>query len=558
MPYYYLEITRGTEAGRRYALMDGAVSIGRSSSNTVAFHSSEKSVSGHHAIIYKTSSRIMIQDLQSTNGTYVNEEKVSEKDLKSGDIMGFGFMGPRVKLVESEQQLPVDTAPSLVRESENRGGTASRTADDHNALKTRPGTLSGRMTIPDIPSFSEDIPPTEKVGCVPSMTMELEQRIVEKRAGADDMRKLLKNGKRVARIVERGNIGETQAGLIVGAYQANKKIRKNSYLVLAGVVIVALSLIIFFAGRAMQYKGMLNKGQALETRLDQYDRLIAEAKADPEGNKERLAELIEELEKAGMELAEVKSELREGDAQTFYDDPVEKKIAGILSRLGEKNYHVPAEMVERVRYHIKTYSGPLKPTIGRYMKRREIYYPMIRSVFTEQKLPLELSYVAMLESGYNPNALSHVGARGMWQFMPATGRRYGLRVDDIGDDRVEPEKATRAAAEYFKDLVGIFGGQSSLMLAMAAYNAGEGRIQGALRKIDDPMRNRDFWYIYRMGYLAEETNEYIPRIFALMIISENRSEYGFTQVDSYAESPEALVAENDFVEFSLGGKYGGE
>jgi hypothetical protein len=403
-----------------------------------------------------------------------------------------------------------------------------------------------------------EIPQNGQAGIASSRTMELEQRIVEKRASAGDMHLLLKDGRRVAKIVGRGNLGQTQAGLILGAYHASKKMRLKGYFVLAGVIIIALAFIVYFAGRAWQYRHLLDRGQSLELQLDQYDRLIAEARADPEANSERLSRLIDNLERAGMELASVKVNLKEDDAKTLYSDPVEGKIAEILLRFGETSYHVPAEMVERVKYHIEMYSGSLKPSIVRYIKRREKYYPMIKSVLSSNNLPQELSCVAMLESGFNPNALSHVGARGMWQFMPATGRRYGLRVDDQFDERVEPDKATQAAAEYFKDLIGIFGGKSSLMLAMAAYNAGEGRVQGALRKIEDPLRNRDFWYIYRMGYLAEETNEYIPRVFALLIISENPSAYGFEGVDAYAAAPESLEAENDFVEFSLEADYSDE
>jgi membrane-bound lytic murein transglycosylase D len=207
-------------------------------------------------------------------------------------------------------------------------------------------------------------------------------------------------------------------------------------------------------------------------------------------------------------------------------------------------------MVERVRYHLDIYSGRLKPAIARYIARKEKYKPMILKILRENNLPPELMYVSMLESGFNPRALSHAGARGLWQFMPRTGRNYGLRVDDQVDERLEPEKATRAAAEYFKDLIAIFGGRRSVMLAMAAYNAGEGRVMGALRKIDNPLQDRDFWYIYRMGFLAEETNEYIPRIIALMIIDENPEGWGFGE-----QKPEGeLERETDFIEVDVGGK----
>ena len=83
---------------------------------------------------------------------------------------------------------------------------------------------------------------------------------------------------------------------------------------------------------------------------------------------------------------------------------------------------------------------------------------------------------------------------------------------------------------------------------MAAYNAGEGRILNALRKIEDPMRNRDFWYIYRMGYLAEETNEYIPRLIALMIISEHPQQYGFSPAPAGLSDSGNLESADDFVE----------
>jgi membrane-bound lytic murein transglycosylase D len=179
------------------------------------------------------------------------------------------------------------------------------------------------------------------------------------------------------------------------------------------------------------------------------------------------------------------------------------------------------------------------------LQRKELYFPMINKIFREKNVPAELAYVSMLESGFNPKALSHAGARGLWQFMPHTGRRYGLIVDENLDERIIPEKATYAAAEYFKDLISIFGGRSSLMLAIAAYNAGEGRIMGALRKIDDPMRNRDFWYIYRMGHLAEETNEYIPRVLALMIIDEHPQHYGFST--GMPIDAAALESETDFI-----------
>jgi membrane-bound lytic murein transglycosylase D len=247
------------------------------------------------------------------------------------------------------------------------------------------------------------------------------------------------------------------------------------------------------------------------------------------------------------ELYSVKSHLDRGDIGKFYADPLERTIDEILGRFGETDYHIPPQMTARVKYHIGVFTSGLKPVIARYIARRQQYFPMITRIFKEKNLPVDLAYVSMLESGFNPKALSPAGARGLWQFMAPTGKRYGLRIDGKVDERTDPEKATYAAAQYFKELIGIFGSKSSVMLAMAAYNAGEGRVMGALRKIDDPMRDRDFWYIYRMGYLAEETNEYIPRVLALIIVSEHPAAYGIPEIKVHAVPAAADTSdESDF------------
>jgi pSer/pThr/pTyr-binding forkhead associated (FHA) protein len=551
MSNYYLEVIRGVETGRRYLLADGATSVGRSSQNTLAFHTAEKSVSGHHAIIYKSEDRISLQDLESTNGTFVNEERTAERELAVNDVVGFGKAGPRLRLIASDKELPLDAGKERMISADS---TSIRTVeDDLRAFGNRPAPES---------TSNEDMELVTKVRLkmpkdgetAPSSTMEMEKKIIENRLGENDMQKLLRDGGRVGRIIERGNIGASEASMLRTAHGAHKRSSKRWLVVLGCVVAVSAVAVSFFAIRAYQYKALLSRGLTLRATLDSYETQIAEANKDPDANKRRLDSLIGELDNAKKQLASVKQDVRQTDYGRFYSDPLEKTIDEVLMRFGETDYHIPREMVDRVKYHISVYSGPLHATIAKYISRRERYMPMVRRVFRANNLPEDLVYVSMLESGFNPRALSSVGARGMWQFMPETGRRYGLRVDANTDERCEPEKATLAAAKYFKELIGIFGGKSSVMLAMAAYNAGEGRVVGALRKIDNPMRNRDFWYIYRMGYLAEETNEYIPRMMALLIISEHTAQYGFSQVP--AEPSGQADAENDFIPLDNIGKSG--
>jgi hypothetical protein len=543
MSFYYLEVIHGIEKGRRYLLTDGAVSIGRSSQNTLALNPSEKSVSGHHAIIYKSLDRLTLQDLESTNGTYCNEEKINERELAPGDILGFGKAGPRLRLLVSDSELSSSASSVKIASGDS---TSMRTVEDdvRRLSSAKPTEATGKEDLEVITQVRLKMPsrnPFEPS----SQTMEMEKKILENKLGASDMHMLMKDGKRLEKIIDRGNIDQGQASMLRSVHTAHKKSNKQWIVILACVVAVSIVTISFFAIRTFQYKALLSKGLTLKAKMDSYEEQISAANKDPDANKRKLDSLIAELDKAKSQLSSVKTNVHSNDFGKFYSDPLEKTIDEVLMRFGETNYHIPAEMVARVKYHISVYSGSLKPTIARYIGRKEKYFPMIRNVFRKANLPEDLAYVSMLESGFNPRALSPVGARGLWQFMPATGRRYHLRVDDKVDERCEPEKATYAAAEYFKELIGIFGGQSSLMLCMAAYNAGEGRVMGALRKIDNPMRNRDFWYIYRMGYLAEETNEYIPRVIALLIISEHPAQYRFNAIP--VAPSEQFDSEKDFI-----------
>ena len=551
MPYFYLEVIRGVERGRRYPLTDGAISIGRSSSNAISLHSAEKNASGHHAIIYKSSDKMLIQDMQSTNGTYVNEEKIQEKDLVPDDVIGFGQKGPRLKYVVSEQELSTTAVSDGVPDV----GTGARTlGSDGPSLAKKPPTSSTVNATKTAAAFhSEKKPPPKDdpfAEQAASVTMDMENKLVKGKIEADDMHSLMKNKKRLEKILDRGKLSEEQSSLLASAYGAGKKTRKQWVIIVSSIVCVSLVVIVFLTVRMLQYKKMLDKGLTLEDKLDNYEQEIFKANLNPEANKSELARLIKELEETKKQLASVKENLREDDVGKFYTDETERHIADIMTRFGERDYHIPPTMVERVKHHIDVYSKRLHRTIGRYIKRKDKYFPMIREIFTDKKLPIELAYISMLESGFNPKALSHAGARGLWQFMPATGRRYGLTVNNSLDERCDPKKATYAAAEYFKDLIAEFGGRSSIMLAMAAYNAGEGRVRGALRKIDDPMHDRDFWYIYRMGWLAEETNEYIPRMLALMIIDENPAKYGFEGTGKAVPAVED-EQEKDFIELDF-------
>ncbi len=202
---------------------------------------------------------------------------------------------------------------------------------------------------------------------------------------------------------------------------------------------------------------------------------------------------------------------------------IEREVLRILRRFGAVTPRAAylEVFVDEVQRYVDFYRGNHREFFERSFERKHKYWPTIEAVFGPRNIPIELGYMALVESGFNPRARSRAGARGLWQFIPATGKRYGLRrVDDFYDVRM----ATEAASEYLLDLIGIFGSPSFLM-ATAAYNAGEGRIQRCLRDLEDPFEKRNFWEI--RDCLARETREYVPRIMAAAVIATDPRRFGF-------------------------------
>ena len=205
---------------------------------------------------------------------------------------------------------------------------------------------------------------------------------------------------------------------------------------------------------------------------------------------------------------------------------IEMEIRRIMENLGE-NPPKPEDMkifVDEVEYFMQYFRTNRRDWFERSYQRMLKYRNTVEKIFAEKRLPSELAYLAFVESGYLYRATSRSKARGIWQFMSRTGRSYGLKIGRHIDDRLDPVKSTEAAREYLLDLISIFGSRSFL-LAMASYNAGEGRVQRCLRQLDDPFENRSFWKI--RDSLKKETQEYIPRIIAAAILCENHQRFGF-------------------------------
>lgn len=250
---------------------------------------------------------------------------------------------------------------------------------------------------------------------------------------------------------------------------------------------------------------------------------------------DKIVEGIHNLEMAAIKVgdgfSEQKSEpapIDEANAVTFPVDPTIKARAE--AEVKKTSSDLPLVMNDYVAGYINFFTSRGRNSLVQSWQRSGRYKEMIRRTLKEEGVPQDLMYLAQAESGFHPLALSRVGARGMWQFMHYTAPGYGLQHNWWVDDRQDPEKATRAAARYLKDLFNQFG---DWYLAMAAYNSGAGNVQRAVQRTG----YADFWELYKRNVLPQETKNYVPIIVAMTIIAKNPSQYGLTAEEM--EPPQA-------------------
>lgn len=173
-----------------------------------------------------------------------------------------------------------------------------------------------------------------------------------------------------------------------------------------------------------------------------------------------------------------------------------------VERLSRISSIIKLRFNSTIRNHIHVYTVKKRELFSAILGLKDYYFPMIEDIFDSYGIPVELKYMAIIESALNPNAVSRAGATGLWQFMYSTGRSYGLTINSIVDERRDPVKATHAAARYMKDLYSIYG---DWVLVIAAYNCGPGNVNKAIRRSGN---KKDYWDIYYR--LPRETRGYIP------------------------------------------------
>jgi soluble lytic murein transglycosylase-like protein len=501
-----LKIVSGSRRGSTVSFGHEPVHIGRSANAELRFAGAEDgTVSTHHAQIVFERGMYVLIDTGSTNGTLINGRKITAKQaLKSGDRVRFGFPGG------PEAEVEIDAAESTA-------------ASGRTVPITVAGARPESQPVYDAQQDAEHMARALKVGARDSSTArvadEAAREVAERRAKAGGQRS-----------------GDTVVILAQAMNRATETVRHRTarkwVKVVAGVGGAALLVIAVLGGVVFFQQREIDRLVSAKTSIDRQieslqERMQAETDtASLAAMEDNLVALTGSAQTTLRELQR-KDEARAAQLSAGGDE-LDREIRKILVKFNASTYAVPPIFRERLQFHIDELAkaGNRKFMYG----RKQRYWPMILKEFSALGLPEEMAFIAWVESGFDPNAQSGAGALGLWQMTTSTAQSLGLTVNGGVDERLEPDKQTKAAAKYLARLLSEFG-EDSFMLALASYNRGENGVRRALSHVArEPggfrKDKRDFWHLYRLKLLPDETREYVPRVLAAAIVAGNAQKYG--------------------------------
>jgi soluble lytic murein transglycosylase-like protein/pSer/pThr/pTyr-binding forkhead associated (FHA) protein len=453
----------GLLAGTRHPLRNEISRVGRSSDNDIII-SEAAMVSSRHLEIRKEGDSYRLVDLNSTNGTYLNGQRATEAVLEPGCAIRLGADGPEFTFV-MDDEVPQDLNETLV-----------------------------------VPAAAE-LP--HKEAADPG------------KAHQD----LLSDAVARARTARR--MGAGNATVIIMREMLDAALHRTGRKFKAIIAGLVCALVATSAYGFWRIQGLKGEKRQIDGQIAQIEAMLARAK----GNE--ADQLIDELNEKSGEAAALQNTLLYRVGSFEREEFIEREIKALLKEFGAETYSVPPEFHDEVKRFIEQYQGPDRPHMERALGEARKNMDTMRQIFEQSNLPPDLAYIVLVESALSGDSESSAGAVGLWQFTPATARAYGLKVTDDVDERLNAAKSTRAACQYIRDLILDFGSGSSVMLALAAYNLGPAKVKTAVRHVDDPIKQRNYWYLYRVRAIPPETREYVPKVIAAMIIARHPERFGF-------------------------------
>lgn len=459
----------GATAGIKYELGGGPTSVGRGPQNDLVIQGPDvASVSLQHLEIRREGSGFRLRDLDSTNGTYLNGERITEVDLSATATIRLGSQGPELTFTTEE-----------------------------------PAAAEFDKTMA-IPEGILPLPGPEPVA--PSGTYEgmLSEAVTRAR------RARLKGwGDQTLSIMR-----ET---LQLALRHTHRRLHWTIGILTAGLIGVA-------GGAVWKIVTLDREKHTIDQRIHQVELQLQQTAGKPVES-DRLISVLDDYQGRAQQLE--RNPLYRFDLHDK-EDFLTREIRTLMAEFGAEVYSVPAEFTERAGHYIELYQGADRPLVAHVLNGSKGQLKIMREILQEERLPVDLAYIPLVESALASDNLSPAGALGPWQLTSATARAFGLRVDKQVDERTNLAKSTRASCRFLRELILDFGSGSSVMLALAAYNLGPTKVkQAVMNTVRDPIKQRDFWYLYRVNALPKETREYVPKVVAAMIVGRNPRHFGF-------------------------------
>jgi len=503
----HLKFVSGSLSGTTVSHGREPMRIGRSARAELRFSGAQDTfVSTYHAQIVFERGGYHLVDMGSTNGTLVNGRRITKQALRSGDRVRFGEPGGPEAEIEIDDGPPATEADPATQDT----------------LTLAPGLASPAY---DAQRDAERMARAMKAGAADTgahrAADEAAREVAQRRAQLGGQ----SSGDTVM-ILGRAMNRATEAA----ASRANSRWGKAMTLV-GGVALLAIGLlaaVVFFQQRE------IDRLVDAKTTIDRQIQTLQE-RMKVETDPTRLAAMEESLGAlTGSAQSALKELQRKDEARAALleagSDELDRDIRKILAKFNASTYAIPPIFRERLQFHIDELAGAgnRRAMYGRKLS----YWPVIMREFSALGLPEEMAYIAWVESGFDPKAQSPAGATGLWQMTTSTAQSLGLSVGAGFDERLDPERQTKAAALHLARLLSEFG-EDSFMLVLASYNRGENGVRRALRQVaQDPggfrKDKRDFWHLYRLKLLPEETREYVPRVLAAAIVASNARKYGLS------------------------------
>ena len=457
----------GTLAGQRRLIREDVTRVGRAPDNDVIVDAA--TVSLHHFEIRKQGEAYRIQDLNSTNGTFVNGERIVEAALEPASSIRFGSMGPELTFMLGDAPQP-------------------------EAL----GAATLIAPAPELPAPKPGESPVDRAH------EELLSRAIAR-----------------ARLARRRGFGD-QTTLIMRE-MLNAALRRAGMKFKTAMGALTVALVVVSGYGISKIQALRTEKGRIDEQIENIESMLAKAGLS-ESESDELADRLDQYESQAREL---QTKLLYRVTPTRSQDPVEREITRLMAEFGAETYSVPPEFLDQVKRFVKQYQGPDRPRMEAALGRSRSEVAVMRRILEENHLPPDLVYMALVESAVSNANKSSAGAAGIWQFTPVTAKAYGLAVGRDVDERLDIRKSTQAACRLLRDLILDFGGGSSVMLALAAYNSGTAKVKSGIRKVSDPIKQRNFWYLYRVRAVPTETREYVPKVIAAIIIARNPAQFGF-------------------------------